>query len=148
MESAILPKGRKYFNTKGYFSMLDHSNKFVETVSSMHRNIRHQDQATQDSILSTLDAKKKRAFRCLIDGKTSAWLAVLPLCTHHFDLSATEFRDALAMRCQCPLLRMPATCDGCVAAFNLEHALDCKIGGGWSPNDTMKSEMHLEIWLQ
>ncbi|KAL5488903.1 hypothetical protein EMCRGX_G017917 [Ephydatia muelleri] len=73
----------------------------------MHHNIRHQDQATQDSILSTLDAKKKRAFRCLID----------------------EFRDALAMRCQCHLLRMPATCDGCVAAFNLEHALDCKIGG-------------------
>ena len=65
----------------------------------------------QDSILSVLDAKKKRAFRRSIDGKTSAWLAVLPLCTHHFDLSAIEFRDALAMRYQRPLLRMQATCD-------------------------------------
>ena len=68
-------------------------------------------------------------FWCSVDGKTSAWLAVLPLCTHHFDLSATEFRDALAMRYQRPLLRMPATCDGCGAAFNLEHALDCRKGG-------------------
>eukprot|EP00731_Ephydatia_muelleri_P026576 Em0018g676a len=65
------------------------------------------DQATQDSILSILDAKKKRAFRCSVD----------------------EFRDALAMRYQRPLLRMPATCDGCGAAFNLEHALDCRKGG-------------------
>ena len=110
--------------------MLDHNNQFAKTISSMHCNIRHQDQVTQDSILSTLDAKKKRAFRRSIDGKTSAWLAVLPLCTHHFNLSATEFRDALATRYQRPLLRMPATCDGCGAAFNLEHALDCRKGGG------------------
>ena len=34
------------------------------------------------------------------------------------------------MRYQRPLLRMPATCDGCGAAFNLEHALDCRKGGG------------------
>ena len=81
------------------------------------------------TLLSILDAKKKRAFRRSIDGNTSAWLAVLRLCTHHFDLSATEFRDAMAMRYQRPLLRMPATCDGCGAAFNLEHALDCRKGG-------------------
>eukprot|EP00731_Ephydatia_muelleri_P008936 Em0004g1274a len=34
-----------------------------------------------------------------------------------------------AMRYQRPLLRMPATCDGCGAAFHLEHALDCRKGG-------------------
>ena len=74
-------------------------NQFAKTISSMHCNIQHQDQATQDSILPILDAKKKRAFRHSIDGNTSAWLEVLPLCTHHFDLrSATEFQDALAMR--------------------------------------------------
>ena len=33
------------------------------------------------------------------------------------------------MRYQRPLLRMPATCDGCGVAFNLEHALDCRKGG-------------------
>eukprot|EP00731_Ephydatia_muelleri_P008914 Em0004g1252a len=48
-----------------------------------------------------------------------------------------------AMRYQRPLLRMPATCDGCGAAFHLEHALDCR-KGGWSSNAIMKSEMHLE----
>ena len=45
-----------------------------------------------------------------------------------FDLAAVEFRDALAMRYSCPLLRMPANCDGCGGPFNLTHALECKKG--------------------
>ena len=49
-------------------------------------------------------------------------MSVLPLSYHHFDLSAAEFHDALALRYHRPLLRMPASCDGC-------HALDCKKGG-------------------
>ena len=111
------------------FSMLDHNNQFAKTISSMHCNIRHQDQATQDSILSILDAKKKRAFRRSVDGKTSAWLAVLPLCTHTTLICLQQNSEMHAMRYQRPLLRMPATCDGCGAAFHLEHALDCRKGG-------------------
>ena len=33
------------------------------------------------------------------------------------------------MKYQRPLLQMPATCDGCCAAFNLKHALDSKQWG-------------------
>lgn len=74
----------------------------------MHCNLGHHDQARQNSILATLDAKKKWALRRSIDGKISAWLTVLP---HHFDLSATKFRDALVMRYQHPLiLSMPGAC--------------------------------------
>eukprot|EP00731_Ephydatia_muelleri_P024359 Em0016g630a len=40
-----------------------------------------------------------------------------------------EFRDALALRYNRPLLKMPANCDECGAATSLEHALDCKKGG-------------------
>ena len=64
-----------------------------------------------------------------VEGKSSSWLTALPLAHHHFDLSATEFRDALALRYNRPLLKLPANCDGCGAATNLEHALDCKKGG-------------------
>ena len=53
----------------------------------------------------------------------------MPIAHHHFDVSATEFRDALALRYNQPLLNMPANCDGCGAATSLEHALDCKKGG-------------------
>ena len=40
-----------------------------------------------------------------------------------------EFRDALAIRYGWPLVRMPATCDGCGAPFGFVHTLDCKKGG-------------------
>ena len=64
-----------------------------------------------------------------MEGKTSSWLTALPIAHHHFDLSATEFRDALTLRYNRPLLNMPSNCDGCGAATSLEHALDCKQGG-------------------
>ena len=48
---------------------------------------------------------------------------------HHFDLSATEFRDSLALRYHRPLLRLPALCDGCGSQFSTGHALDCRKGG-------------------
>ena len=63
------------------------------------------------------------------DGKNFNWLTVMPIAHHHFDLSAVEFRDALAMRYGRPLMRMPATCNGCGAPFDLVHALHCKKGG-------------------
>ena len=53
----------------------------------------------------------------------------MPLSYHHFNLSAVEFRDALALRCHRPLLRMPASCDGCSNPFTFCPALDCKKGG-------------------
>ena len=34
-----------------------------------------------------------------VDGKNSNWLTVMPIARHHFDLSAVEFRDALASQC-------------------------------------------------
>ena len=46
-----------------------------------------------------------------------------------FDLSATEFRDSLALRYLRPLLRLPALCDGCGCQFSNGHALDCRKGG-------------------
>ena len=64
-----------------------------------------------------------------VDGENSNWLTVMPIARHHFDLSAVEFRDALAIRYGRPLKRMPATCNGCGAPFDLVHALDCKKGG-------------------
>ena len=54
---------------------------------------------------------------------------MLPVAKHHFDLSAGEFRDALAMRYGRSLLSMPSVCDGCGELFTLGHALDCKKGG-------------------
>ena len=78
---------------------------------------------------SELNAKTRWAIQRAVEGKTSSWLTALPIAHHHFDLSATEFRDVLALRYNRPLLKMPTNCDGCGAATSLEHALDCKKGG-------------------
>ena len=48
---------------------------------------------------------------------------------NHFDLSAQEFRDALAIRYRKPLLNLPPKCDGCGAPSSLDHFLICRRGG-------------------
>ena len=59
----------------------------------------------------------------------SGWLTVLPMSQNHFDLTAQEFCDALALRYQKPLLNVPSNCDGCGSPFSLDHALICRKGG-------------------
>ena len=59
----------------------------------------------------------------------SLWLTVFPLAKHHFDLSATEFRDALALQYKKLLLGVLSHCDGCGDPFDLSHALSCRKGG-------------------
>ena len=48
---------------------------------------------------------------------------------YHFELSATEFCDSLALRYNKLILKAPAKCDGCGDVFNMTHALDCRKGG-------------------
>ena len=76
-----------------------------------------------------LDPLQQRALQRAKDSKISLWLNVLPISQHHFDLSAQEFCDALAIRYQKPLLNIPAHCDGCGSPFDLCHALSCRKGG-------------------
>ena len=64
-----------------------------------------------------------------VEWKNSNWLTVMPMARHHSNLSAVEFHDTLAIHYGQLLMRMPATCNGCGAPFDLVHALDCKKGG-------------------
>ena len=82
-----------------------------------------------DDIVSELDGTQERAVRRARETKISSWLSVTPVAKHHFDLSAQEFRDSLAIRYRKPLLEVPSNCDGCSAPFNLSHALSCRKGG-------------------
>ena len=59
----------------------------------------------------------------------SGWLTVLPMSQDHFDLTAQEFRDALALRYRKPLLNVPSNSYGCGSPFLLDHALIFKKGG-------------------
>ena len=59
----------------------------------------------------------------------SGWLTVSPTSQDHFDLTAQEFRDTLALRYRKPVLNVPSGCDGCGAPFSLDNALVCRKGG-------------------
>ena len=59
----------------------------------------------------------------------SGWLTVLPKSQDHFDLTAQEFCDALALCFWKPLLNVHSNCDGCGSPFSLDHALICRKGG-------------------
>ena len=109
------------------FSLPDHNVQMSDAMANMHTTLQQQDEVTLHSTLanSELNAKTRRAIQRAVEGKTSSSLTALPIAHHHFDLSATEFRDALALRYNRPLLTMPANCDGCGAATSLVHALDC-----------------------
>ena len=113
------------------FSLPDHNVLMSDAMATMHTTLQQQDEVTLHTTLSNseLNAKKRWAIQRAVEGKTSSWLTALPLAHHHFDLSATEFRDALALRYNRPLLKLPANCNGCGAATSLEYALDCKKGG-------------------
>ena len=58
----------------------------------------------------------------------SSWLSALPLRKNSFDLSKSDFRDALCLRYGWQLSRMPSHCV-CGKQFNTEHVLSCPNGG-------------------
>ena len=82
---------------KGYkqFSTSDHSIQMSEAASAMHKIFQQNDEDKLTSVLATLDPNTRRAITRSVGSKSSSWLTtVLPIALHHFDLSATEFRDS------------------------------------------------------
>lgn len=80
-------------------------------------------------LLNKMPATQQRTLSRIVHGNASTWLTVLPLSAEGFDLSATQFRDQLAIRYHRQPVGLPSLCDGCGADFTLQHALDCRKGG-------------------
>ena len=59
----------------------------------------------------------------------SGRFTLLSMSQDHFDLTAQEFCDALALRYRKPLLNVLSSCNGCGAPFSFAHALVCRKGG-------------------
>ena len=56
------------------------------------------------------------------------WLISLPLKEHNYNLNKQQFWDALRIRYNWALPRLPTTCV-CGSSYNLQHSLSCKKGG-------------------
>ena len=79
--------------------------------------------ATFDHLLSQLDSLQQHAVLCAKEFNLSGWLSVVPLEKDQFDLSAQQFRDALASPYHKPLLNLPSTSNSCGPTFTVDHAL-------------------------
>ena len=114
---------------KGDFSVYDHLQQMTQAKKEMTPEIKGFQEDKLTSVLASLSEGKKRAIKRAVKGKTSTWLTVIPVSHYHFDLSPSEFRDALAIRYHQIQSKLPADCDGCGGEFTLQHALDCIKGG-------------------
>ena len=86
-------------------------------------------EALFSEVCQELDPLHQRAVRRARANDLSMWLSVVPIEKNNFDLTALQFRDALAVRYKKPLLSIPPHCDGCGAPSSLDHFLICKKGG-------------------
>ena len=97
--------------------------------SSYRQKINQTSESLFQSILPEFDPHHQRAINRAKDNNLAVWLSVLPIAANNFDLTAQEFRDALAVHYKKPLLAIPPHCDGCGAPSSLDHFLSCKKGG-------------------
>eukprot|EP01025_Chloroclados_australasicus_P069986 TRINITY_DN9994_c0_g2_i4.p3 TRINITY_DN9994_c0_g2~~TRINITY_DN9994_c0_g2_i4.p3 ORF type:complete len:267 (-),score=14.02 TRINITY_DN9994_c0_g2_i4:178-978(-) len=82
-----------------------------------------------ENIANMLPTLQSRAVKRAIECNNSGWLTVLPIKRDNFDLSAYQFRDALALRYGKQPCNLPSECDGCGQPFDVQHGLDCRTGG-------------------
>jgi hypothetical protein len=114
---------------KTRYSGAEHKQQLQLTRSALNAEQKATDTTVLEQTLQTFTPLRRRAIKRIAEEKTSSWLTVLPVTRDNFDLSAVEFRDALSLRYQRPLLKAPAACDGCGQRFDTSHALKCKKGG-------------------
>ncbi|CEM17529.1 unnamed protein product [Vitrella brassicaformis CCMP3155] len=79
--------------------------------------------------LQQLPPERRRAVHRAIEAKTAGWVTCRPDAEDHTDLTPDEFRDNMAIRYAYEPPKMPTHCDGCGAAYSLDHALNCGVGG-------------------
>ena len=71
----------------------------------------------------------KNAVRAASEKGASSWVTALPSYEHDTVLHKGDFRDAIYIRYGWALKNLPERCACDRATFNLQHALDCPLGG-------------------
>ena len=78
--------------------------------------------------LESSDVNTRRKIETLNQKGVSNWLTTLPIKDLGYELTKQEFWDAIRVRYDWPLDRIPSKC-ACGASFDMSHALSCKKGG-------------------
>jgi hypothetical protein len=84
--------------------------------------------AKREQIMQLAPAELKLAVKAASEKGASSWVTACPSYDHGTVLHKRDFVDACYIRYGWTLLNLPVTC-ACGSAFNVQHALDCKLGG-------------------
>ena len=111
------------------FQISVHDDMVFSAKKAYHQLLERSHNDLFSVVLSGFHSTQQRVLQRARDNDLGVWLSVTPVESNHFDLSAQEFRDALAIRYRKPLLNLPPKCDGCGATSSLDHCLICRKGG-------------------
>jgi hypothetical protein len=107
-------------------------NELAEEMKSMRAEVDKEmdarNKAKRDAIMSVASTALKQAVTAASEKGASSWVTACPSYEHGTVLHKRDFVDASYIRYGWELLDLPTTCV-CGTAFNVQHALDCKIGG-------------------
>ena len=104
---------------------LEKSNQQKNEIKKMkHQNYEN----ILEQIREKFNQKSLKLLECITEPSTSNWLTALPLKDQGFHLDKRSFWDAICIRYNLPLPKLPSNCV-CGVNFTLEHALICKRGG-------------------
>ena len=95
-----------------------------------------------EHLLTQSSPALKFALKVTTEKGASSWVTAHPLLEHGTVLHKGDFVDAIYMRYGWVLPGLPTSC-ACGHAFNVQHALDCKLGG-FRRTNTMKCAICLE----
>ena len=84
--------------------------------------------AKREAILERASPELKQAVIAASEKGASSWVTASPSYDHGTVLHKRDFVDSCYMRYGWTLLDLPISC-ACGNAFNVQHALDCKLGG-------------------
>ena len=82
-----------------------------------------------NNIKQSQTLQMQRTLEQLSEPGASSWLGALPIQEQGFNLTKSEFHDALAMRYDKPVKNLPSKCPCDSSAFTVTHAMDCHKGG-------------------
>ena len=84
--------------------------------------------STLEKIRSNMSDQEKRINEANQESRSYNWLTSLPIKENNYNLNKDQFWDALRIRFNWNIPRLPSEC-ACGSKFNLTHALSCKKGG-------------------
>lgn len=103
----------------------DDSGKTIAVIKSERRQ---QNKEKLELLRANMNEEQKRINDVNMMVGASNWLTSLPIKELMYDLNKEQFRDALRIRYNWALPRLPSDC-ACGSKFNVTHALSCKKGG-------------------